>query len=340
MRQDAQSTVQIRSIPGGAEVYFDDVLKGKTPLQILSVAPGPHRLMVKLAGYFDYPTTIQVKPGKDESITITLTKPAILDVRANVSQADVFVEEIQYGRTPMATELQPGEVRVRVSKSGYRDYETKVMLREGAREQINAELAPILPTGSIQVITNPPDADVYLDGQLVGRSPKRLSSVVKGTHYVAVKRTGYQDEQRTVEVSGGQLVTVRIEFPASPLAVRQAELEIEVDPPAASLKLDGRSIESPGGKVSVNVRPGRHIIEASLKGYDAAEMTTDLLPGETRRIPLKLVVSTGSNLVYYLVGGAAAIFGGYLVYKKIVRPPPPPTPGDRFGQPPAFPSDK
>lgn len=91
-----------------------------------------------------------------------------------------------------------------------------------------------------------------------------------------------------------------------------ARIEIESDPPGASILVDG---EPPGRRarapLSVEVDPGVHVIEASHEDYRSAQEEVDVDVGEERRLVMTLRP---------------------LVERREDEPPPPPTPDEPEGR--------
>jgi hypothetical protein len=65
-------SIAISSSPNGAEVYLDNVYQGITPMNIDSVTPGIHSLLLNLNGYQDYSSQIQVVAGQTTQVSATL----------------------------------------------------------------------------------------------------------------------------------------------------------------------------------------------------------------------------------------------------------------------------
>lgn len=56
--------VNITSLPSNADVYLNGDSYGKTPITITNVEPGDHTYMLKLLGYADYVSQLDVKVGE------------------------------------------------------------------------------------------------------------------------------------------------------------------------------------------------------------------------------------------------------------------------------------
>lgn len=65
-------SVSITSVPSGAEVYLDNAFRGLSPLTLDSVSPGTHGILIRLSGYQDWTSQIQVTAGQTTQIAATL----------------------------------------------------------------------------------------------------------------------------------------------------------------------------------------------------------------------------------------------------------------------------
>ena len=66
-------TITISSSPSGAEVYLDNVFQGYSPQTIQNVAAGSHVVLMKLGGYDDWQSTVQVSAGQDTPVNAVFT---------------------------------------------------------------------------------------------------------------------------------------------------------------------------------------------------------------------------------------------------------------------------
>ncbi len=74
-------------------------------------------------------------------------------------------------------------------------------------------------TGSLSVTTDPPGAEVYVDGVLRGGSPATIPDLPAGTHMLRFKREGYQVITVLVEIPAGKTTeysTALVPEPGSP----------------------------------------------------------------------------------------------------------------------------
>lgn len=171
-------------------------------------------------------------PAGDSNIT----------VRTFPAGASVYLNGEFRGTTPLKIEnLEPGQYRIEISLSGYRNETFTRTLIPGSMHEIGINRfeplsAPLAPTGSgsIAVDSNPGGATVRLDDFPVGLTPAGraaliLNEVPAGTHTVTVELQGFPPFTRNVTVIKNQVVKVDAEFESrSPAATSTPVASIPV----------------------------------------------------------------------------------------------------------------
>jgi hypothetical protein len=69
---EATGSLQIQSLPPGAEVFLDSTRVGQTPF-LLNLKPGVHSIQVVMSGYKDWVTTLNVAAGSHQQVTANLS---------------------------------------------------------------------------------------------------------------------------------------------------------------------------------------------------------------------------------------------------------------------------
>ncbi len=138
--------VRVEGPPDGAEARLDrpdGELVGVLP-EALKLAPGRHILHVGAPGYVA--AQIPVEATADEEISVSLElsplppPTGILVVTANRDGALVRVGGRDMGFTPVVLELPAGPQRVEVSMPDMRTHDEEVMLEDGGRMVVEADL--------------------------------------------------------------------------------------------------------------------------------------------------------------------------------------------------------
>jgi eukaryotic-like serine/threonine-protein kinase len=106
---------------------------------------------------------------------------------------DVYVNNNLTGKAPLTIERPVGtRLEIRVELARHRPFaETVEIPKTGAELSVNAMLQPI--TGKIVVSSQPAEAEIWIDGQLRGRTPTTLNDIDVGTaKKLELRLKGYQ----------------------------------------------------------------------------------------------------------------------------------------------------
>ena len=107
------------------------------------------------------------------------------------------------------------------------------------------------PRGSLTVETDPPGAEVFIDGRSAGPSPAAVESVLQGGHYITVKSPGYLEHVERVLVRRNRETRASIELrpSSSYLLVQQNKPRIRAE---LGRQQGGRAIRGIDGYLPVN----------------------------------------------------------------------------------------
>ena len=143
--------------------------------------------------------------------------------------------------------------------------------------------------GSLQ-ITASPQANIYLDGERRGMTPRNLNRVPLGSHTIRVTRPGYAQQEQTVvltaeEPSARLAFTLRRGSAAAPhhAPVSVLTVLIESTPPGARIRIDGRDL-GPAPLTVRQLRPGTHTLELRLPGYRLWSQRITVAAGDRRQV--------------------------------------------------------
>ncbi|HQD26136.1 MAG TPA: PEGA domain-containing protein, partial [Methanoculleus thermophilus] len=135
-----------------------------------------------------------------------------LYVSSTPSGASIYVDGIYKGVTPLEySEISAGSHQVKITRSGYYDHTQTTSVTAGKTATVSATLSPIPQapvTGTLDVRSTPSGANIYIDGEYKGVTPKVISGLSEGSHQVKITRNGYYDYTRTTSVTAGKTATV------------------------------------------------------------------------------------------------------------------------------------
>ena len=186
--------------------------------------------------------------------------------------------------TPLAvSSLDPGAHSITVSKSGYVTDSRSIKIVSGSKTSVVVHLSQLSAT--LSVTSNPPGANIYVDGRDMGKVTPAQVSVDKGQHLVLIRKMGYIDETASAQFALGQTValspTLRAMgnvdnirtvgkmkklFGGNSGQPGQGTLSIRTQPKGAQVAVNQHMLDK-GSPVDVMLDPGNYVIDITLSGY-------------------------------------------------------------------------
>ena len=87
----------------------------------------------------------------------------------------------------------------------------------------------------LNIVSDPPQASVFLDGRFVGASPVKTPAINEGSHFLKLTRHGYGNWSQVIKVAG-KAQTVNVKLTAQPRGM----LRIDSQPANADAFVDGQ----------------------------------------------------------------------------------------------------
>lgn len=186
-------SIEITSSPSGAEIYIDDEIIGKTPVAH-KAAPGKYGITAKFSGYKDEKEEIEIVAGQliETFLQFETSSPAyVLKIPGSPAGANVRLDGVFKGTTPLTISWPRNSVRLRIAKSGWSVYEKRITLELG-ENNVNYSLKR--EAFQLSVKTTPPGAQVFLEGKVWGTTPV-ARTVARGKYRIKVVKQGYQTKE-------------------------------------------------------------------------------------------------------------------------------------------------
>jgi len=128
------------------------------------------------------------------------TKYAI-KITSNIKEADVFVNGIWLGMTPMGPSALPaGEYLIRVSHPDHKSYESNHRVTKRSAPDFRAYLNKKKSFGTLVIKTIPQGASITIEGKQMGKAPLGPLQLETGKHFVELKMEGYDKFIRNVKI--------------------------------------------------------------------------------------------------------------------------------------------
>lgn len=111
--------------------------------------------------------------------------------------------------------MPEGSYKLSINVPGYKplevdflDYDIKGVTPKTTYKLVVLTSANQAKTGTLNVLYEPFEANVSLDGQPLGKSPNVFHNIKPGTHQVNISMRGYQTLKSTIQVIAGKAVTL------------------------------------------------------------------------------------------------------------------------------------
>ncbi len=187
----AWSDITFSSFPPGANVKIDGKSIGNTPLS-KQLTAGIYTLEISADRHKTWKQRLVVKSNEPQELNGIRLKPADgrVMIKTKPAGANVIIDGIFVGQTPLTTDLSPSEDHVvQVSKAGFEKATRKIKIPSSASKQLDIDLKP--REGIVHLLVKPSDAELLVNGKSRGRVPEQLR-LVATAHTLEFKKKGYQ----------------------------------------------------------------------------------------------------------------------------------------------------
>jgi hypothetical protein len=196
------------NVPASIEV--DGLTAGTTPLaEPLRVAAGARVIAVVASGYL--PTRRELTVAGQTRVQLALelhpseTRLAHIEIRCALPAAEVFVDGVLVGKTPLPASVttEPGTRGVEVRRAGYVTQRHDIALQDGARGELafdpEIDAAVMGRNGRLRLHVTEGEILVTLDGRARGVYREAIS-IPSGPHLLRLDRAGFEPQNRLVQI--------------------------------------------------------------------------------------------------------------------------------------------
>lgn len=286
--------LEITSKPEGAGVYINGEQKGNTPL-MSEIPSGTYKISINHPQFQEKTEDVQIEAGSTFRKEYVLDPFYTIRIPANPAGAIVRIDRIIKGPTPITiNEWTKRTIRLTIEKQGWTSYNRTVTLRPGInnidyslkalkteaartkaaktepekkevakREPEKKEAVKTEPEKEaykLSIETNPPGAQVFLNGELRGLSPLE-KNVPPGTYTVKIKKAGYKEEKASVTINSDKTKVYEL------TRLEKVKIKIKVAK-SANVVLDGEEIGEVPPVKNREVEEGICTIEFSSERLD------------------------------------------------------------------------
>lgn len=201
-----QQYLAFRISPTNATLFVNDELweVGSDGSAVRFVNFGTYNYRVMAPNYLPETGTVTVNdPDNTQTVPVSL-KPDFVEVTLKVdADAEIWVNNEKKGTRTWTGKLGKGNYKIECKQAGH---ETSIMTKEitaDLNEQIIKLPKPTPIYGSLNIESTPNFATIYIDGKMVGETPKFVKEILIGRHEIKLLKEGHEDYNKSVEITRG-----------------------------------------------------------------------------------------------------------------------------------------
>ena len=188
-KNDILGLLSVNTSPANAVVSIDGKVIGKTPGKFY-IKPGEHMLKVSCDEHKSYQETIYISAGDKLSYSLSS-----ITINCDVPNSNIYLNELCLDG-PGKYILPTGNYNVIITSEGCDDYYKNISISEEGDNSISVT--------SLFIRSTPADALIILNGQEMGRPPKRFI-LEKGSFVnVELNCDGYKDYKTAQHINSAQ----------------------------------------------------------------------------------------------------------------------------------------
>lgn len=199
------------------EVLIDGTSYGSR-LVIDELEPGEHevRLIPKNETFKERSQKVWVSGGKTSPLPFEAEKATgVLRLRCTPPPDEVLVDANTYGKTIVINELPVGQRSLEIRAKGHRPIVRTVVIAPDETRELEVSLEPLPGAISVthQGVKDASRAEVFLNDQPYGLSPRRIPDLTPGRYVLKIRVEGRPDYEQEVEVLPSETAEVRALIP-------------------------------------------------------------------------------------------------------------------------------
>ncbi len=219
----ARGGLQITSDPAGAEVWLRTSLKensrlvGETPISLSDLPAGRVYLELRQGDWPSIRRTVDVAGGKEQKLDFAW-KRGLVTFQSDPPGAAVYMDGDRVGATddttPFQWEMPEGDYDMEARHESLGFAESMISVRSSRENEAKFSF----DYGSVSISSDPPGADVFVNGEPVGKTPLRQPVVRPGEYRYTVSKERYQPAIVAGTVNPGQTLefNTRLKFEPTP----------------------------------------------------------------------------------------------------------------------------
>ena len=310
----AFGAIAITSSVSGAKVLLDGKATNKvTPCILEEVPSGQHTIIVQKDKYSPRQQDVVVEDGQTSRLSISLDARFAKVCITSLDGAQIYCNGVLKGTTKYLGDLMEGYYDVEARLAHHKSVTKQIQVIAGQSQEI--ALNPIPKYGSFDIISEPGNASISIDGKEYGKTPFTVENLLEGQHQFIIRLDGYAEYKGTFNVAEDENANVTVKLS------NLININITSNNPNATLYIDGIEQGMASGIKSVSF--GQHHIQLTAKDWKDYISTIDVTSSQTSfnfnmeeaTPPYRIITVGGVTFKMVRVDGGTFTMGATYRYK-------------------------
>ena len=191
----------------GMEIFLDGRSTGKTtPATLKEIDSGEHRLALQSKWYQNKSEKVIVRDEDTTSIEMQLF-PSFADVEITTTEgASVLIDGIKKSEGHWTGRLLEGVYEVVATKQYYSERSKQLDVQAGKTIQLDLSLSA--ETGSVDIVSIPFGARIFIDGNAAGTTPNTVTDLLCGSHDLRLELENYAPLERSFTIEYNKTISI------------------------------------------------------------------------------------------------------------------------------------
>lgn len=282
--------LNVNSSPdNGAIVYIDGKKVGQTPYQSERLASGEHMVRIVKEMFSPVEKVFTITDGNTTLAQMDMIANFVNVTVSTDLESDIYIDNEKKNKGSWIGRLNEGPHSIEARKASHVPSTKNVQFVIG-RDTTIVIPDPVPIYGTIDIASNPIGANIIIDGQSFGTTPRVLNNVLVGNHKLSLEKSGYVIIAKDITLDDSIKLTV------NETLVAGKTVSISTDGDGDKVFIDGNYIGvSP---LEVTLGYGRYIIKAIRGGIVSEKSITVSKVDEAISVVLKYYPDGAVNGVF------------------------------------------
>lgn len=289
-------SITVKSEPTDLDIYLNGKSTGKkTPFTFSSLEPGSYKIEVVYQNETKS-ELINLSGGENREIYFNFLNFGKLIIDSEPKGAKIYLDGVDTKlTTPGVLEnLKYGKHQIKLILDGYEEYLININLNQKEKE-IKVKLNKIeSKTGTLEIITMPEGATVYINDEEIGETPLKLNLEI-GKYKIRLSLDGYKDYSTDITIEENKVSKIEIKLEE---VKKEGTLNVK-STPSANVYINGKFIGTT--PLKVNLPEGEYFVLITLEGYEKYEKVVKIYSEREELIEVNLKKVTTTPKKSYVI---------------------------------------